>query len=161
MSYLLRRLLVTFLTSVCQYALFGVIFLVYIVCISWANIPWILIVSYTLIPILSAWICCFIIHRNNFRFDSQNMVSKASVYRLAARLLSVFCFLLIGYIVDRKHVLPIFISNLLNRFGEYAGIIESVLNNFFFYIIIAIFPLVYALVEYLFVSEKKDYSGGS
>lgn len=123
-DYSARRLLLAFLTSVCQYILFGPIFIIYIVFIHWPPIPWVLIVPELLIPILSACGCCFLMHRSNFHFDLRNMVSKASAYILAVRLLSVFCFLLIGYTASTNHVLRIF-------FGEYAGTFASFLSNFF------------------------------
>ncbi|WP_157593576.1 hypothetical protein [Sedimentibacter sp. B4] len=97
-------------------------------------------------------------NRNNFYFDSRNMATKASAYRLAVRLLSVFCFLLVGYNLDKKNVVPIFVSDLLNKSGEYAGTFESLLTNLFFYLLVAIFPTVFAFVEYLFVATKNDYS---
>ncbi len=158
MDYSVRRLLFSFLTSMCQYTLFGPIFYIYIVFIPWPRIEWVMLaVPYILIPPLSAFCCCFLMHRNNFHFDSLNMASKASAYRLAARLLSVFCFLLIGYTFD-KNGMPIFVSDLLNKFGEHGSAFESLLNNIIFYIVVAIFPIVYALVEYLFVASKINYS---
>ncbi len=161
MDYLARRLLLAFLTSVCQYTLFGPIFIIYMVFIPWPPIAWVLIVPYIVIPILSAFGCCFLMHRGNFHFDSRNMISKASAYRLAIRLLSVFCFLLIGFIVSKEQFVPIFVSDLLNNFGEHAGTFESLLTNPFFYILVAIFPIVFALVEYLFVAENSDYNADS
>lgn len=160
-DYLARRLLLAFLTSVCQYILFGPIFTIYMVFIPWPPIAWVLIVPYVVIPIFSAFCCCFLMHRGNFHFDSRNMVSKASAYRLAVRLLSVFCFLLLGYILDKKNIAPIFVSNLLNNLGEYASTFGSSLTNFSFYLLVAIFPTAYALVEYLFVITKNDYSADS
>jgi len=162
MDYLARRLLLVFLTSVCQFILFGAIFIIYMVSIPWPPILWVLIVvPYILIPILSVCGCCFLVHRSNFHFDSRNMVSKASAYRLAVRLLSVFCFLLIGYTASRKQVFPILVSDLLRKFGEYGDIYASSLTNFFFYLLVGIFPTVFALVEYLFVVTKNDYSADS
>jgi len=159
MDYSAKKLLLAFLTSVCQYILFGFIFIIYMIFIPWPPIAWVLIVPYIIIPILSAFCCCFLMHRGNFHFDSQNTVSKASVYKLTARLLSVFCFLLTGYIVSKKQFVPTFISNLLNNFGEHAGTFESLLTNLFFYLIVAIFPIAFALFEYLFVAAKRsDYS---
>lgn len=152
---LVRRLLLAFLTSACQYTLFGSIFIIYMVVIPWPPIEWMLIVPYLLIPMFSAFGCCFLMHRSYFRFDSRNMASKVSAYRLAARLLSTFCFLLIGYIVSTKHVMQISVSDWVNMFGEYASVLSSLLTNFFFYLIVAIFPIVFALVEYLFVTRKQ------
>lgn len=160
-DYFARRLLPAFLTSVCQYILFIPVFVICLFFIPWPPIQWILIVSQILIPILSAYGCCFLVHRNNFHFDSRNIVSKASAYRLTARLLSVFCFLLIGYTVSRKQRLPMFVFDLLDIFGEYTGTFASLLTNFFAYITVAIFPTVFALVEYLFVAIKSNYSTDS
>lgn len=161
-DYSAQRLFLAFLTSMCQYTLFGPIFYIYMVFIPWPRIQWVvLVVPYILIPTLSAFVCCFLMSRSNFRFDSRNMASKASAYRLAARLLSVFCFLLIGYTLDNKIVMPIFVSDLLNLFGEHGDAFESLLGNIIFYIVVAIFPIVYALVEYLFVASKSDYSTDS
>lgn len=162
MDYSARKLFLAFLTSMCQYILFGPIFYIYMVFIPWPRIEWVLLaVPYILIPLLSAFVCCFLMHRGNFHFDSRNMASKASAYRLAARLLSVFCFLFIGYIIDKNNGMPIFVSEFLRLFGEHGGAFESALNNFLVYIVIAIFPIVYALVEYLFVASKSDYSTDS
>lgn len=162
MDYLARRLLLAFFTAACQFILFGPIFIIYMVFIPWPPRLWFLFaVPYILIPMLSAFGCCFLINRSNFHFDSRNMVSKVSVYRLAVRLMSVFCILLIGYTLDKKNVVPIFVSNLLNKFGEYAGTFESLLTSIFFYIFVAIFPTVFALVEYLFVEAKSAYGADS
>ncbi len=161
--YSVRRLFLAFLTSMCQYILFGPIFYIYMVFIPWLRIGelGVLAVPYILIPLLSAFVCCFLMNRGDFHFDLRNMISKASAYRLAARLLSVFCFLLIGYIIDKNNGMPIVVSEFLRLFGEHGGAFESALNNFLVYIVIAIFPIVYALVEYLFVTSKSDYSTDS
>jgi len=150
-----------FLTSACQYIFFGPIFIIYMVFIPWPPIAWVLIVPYILIPILSAFAGCFLMQRNNFQYDSRNRVSKASAYRLAVRILSAFCFLLIGYTVSINHFLPTNISDFLNMFGEYAGTFESLLTNVFLYLVVAIFPITYAIVEYIFVTAKNDYKSKS
>ncbi|WMJ76518.1 MULTISPECIES: hypothetical protein [unclassified Sedimentibacter] len=163
MDYLVRRLFLAFFTSMCQNILFIPIFYIYLVFIPWTRIGWfLLVVPYFLIPILSAFCCCFLMHRGNFRFDSRNVASKASAYRLAARLLSVFCFLLIGYILDKNNGgVPIFVSDLLNKFGEHGSALRSLLHNFFLYMVSAIFTTVYAFAEYLFVTSKMEYSTDS
>lgn len=161
MNYLARRQFLAFLTSVCQFILFGLIFMLYIVFIPWPPKAWVLILPYIVIPILSAFCCCYSMNRSNFHFNPQNRMSKASVYRLAVRLLSVICFLLMGYIISKKQFVPIFVSNLLNIFGEHAGTLASILSNYFLYIIVAIFPTVFAFTEYLFVAVKNDYSAKS
>lgn len=161
MSYLNRRLLFAFLTSVCQYILFWVIFTAYMIYIPWAPIVWVLIVPYIIIPILSAYGCCYLVNRNNFHFDSLNMASKVSVYKLIVRFLPAFCFFLIGYILGKRQAVPIFISNLLSRLGNYGDIFASALTNPSIYLIVSIFPITFAIVEYIFVVHNRDYSAES
>lgn len=159
-DYIAQKLLPAFLTTACQYILFTPLFMIYTVYISWVPIQWILIVSYILFPILSAYGCCFLINRKNSHLYLKSTTSKASVYRLISRLLSVFCFLFIGYNASKGVLtIPTFISDFFNIFGEYAGSLESLLSNIFFYIFVAIFPITYALVEYLFVSVRIDNNG--
>jgi len=155
-GYSAQTLLLAFFTSICQCILFAPIFIVYIVFIPWPPIVWVWIASPILFSVLSAYGWCFLMHRNNFHFDKQNIVSKASVYRLAVRLLAGFCFLWVGYVADRKHGIPILVS-VIRNFGEHAhaSTFEFLLENFTFYLIVAIFPIVFALVEYLFVSVSN------
>lgn len=127
----------------------------YVVFIPWPPIKWVLFTVYILVPIFSAVGYCYFMNRSSFHFDSQNMVSKVSVYRLIVRLLSVLCFLLIGYYVNTNRVLQMFIFDSLSRFGEHGDNFASILCNFSFYLIVAIFPTVFALVEYLFVKERE------
>ena len=156
-NYPTRKLFCSFLSSAFQFILYGPVLVVLALFIPWPRKLWvILIVLYVLIPILSAFICCFLVHRKNFHFDSQNSASKVSVHRFSARMLSVLCFILIGYIFDKRNAVPMFISNLMDIFGEYSGTFESLLKNFLFYPIVAIFPITYAIVEFLFVSTKND-----
>ncbi len=156
-QYVLQKLCPAFLTTACQYILFTPIFVMYLFYILWVPIPWILIVSYILFPLISAYICCFLINRRNFHFNLKNKASKASVHRLISRMLSVICFLLIGYYAGKQVLLfPVFISDLFNIFGENAGTLESLLTNIFFYILVAIFPITYAFTEYLFVPARNE-----
>ena len=154
----LKRLFLTFLTSICLYVIFGTIFIIYVVYIPWPPILW--IVPYFLIPIISACGYCFFIHRSIFHFDKQNITSKASIYRLIIRFLSVFCFLLIGYIVYKNHTLPTFLFDILRKLGEYGDSVASIIGNFNFYFLNSTFPIVFAIVEYLFVATNS-YSADS
>lgn len=154
-GYSVQKLLLAFFTSICQCILFAPIFIVYVVFIPWPPIVWIWIASPFLFSVLSAYGLCFLMHRDNFHFNPQNIVSKSSVYRLSVRFLSVFCFLLIGYVADKKPGIPIYVSDILRNFGEHADTFESLLGIFTFYLFVAIFPIVFALVEYLFVSVSN------
>lgn len=153
-----RRFLLAFLTSACQFILFAPIFIIYMTFIPWPPIAWVLIVPYMVIPIFSAFSWCYLRYRFNFNLESRNKLSNASAYRLAIRLMSVFCLLLIGVIVSKNRFVPIFVSDFLNNFGEIGSTFKSLLINPFFYLIVAIFPIVFALVEYLFVAANIDYS---
>ena len=156
----LKRLLVTFLTSICLYVIFGTILIIYVAYIPWPPIPWVMIVTYCLIPIISAFGFCFFIHRSVFHFDRRNMTSKASICRLIIRFLTVFCFLLIGYAVYKNHGLPIFVLDMLRKLGEFGDIVAWIIPNFNFYLVNSIFPIVFAIVEYLFVATNT-YSADS
>lgn len=145
-----QKLLLVFLTSICQPILFGPIYIICLHLIPWPPIMWIVMTSYILIPTLSALSCCFLVHRSNFHFDSQNMVSKVSFCRLAVRLLSVFCFLFIGYILGENNIS----LNMIFGGNKLVNFILELITNFNYYVMIAIFPTVYALAEYLFVSTK-------
>jgi len=127
--------------------------------IPWPRKLWfVLIVCDILIPVLGGFVCCFLMNRNNFNFNSQNKSSKAPAYRLSVRLLAVFCFLLIGYILDKHDVMIIFNSDFLNFLGEHVDAIESLLSRIFFYIVVAVFSIAYAVTEYLFVASESNYS---
>lgn len=158
-----QRLLLVFLTSFCQSILYGIIVVMFMVFIPLPSIPWpptpwvigVVTVLEIIIPIVSALGFCFLMHRRNFKFDLRNKISKNSIYRLTVRFLSVFCFLLIGYVMSRRVVL-LNVFELLIKFGD-KGLLSSILTNPGTYRIVAIFPTAFAIVEYLFVPAKSDY----
>lgn len=154
------RLLRPFLTTVCQYVVFAFVFTAYLLYIPWPPVLWFLmLVPYFLIPILSAYGCCFLLNRGNFHFNARNSAPRASKGRLASRLLSVFCILLLGYKISMIRMMPDVVYKILGVFGENSHLVAMFISNFLLYLIIAIFPIVFALVEFLFVPDQNISTG--
>lgn len=153
-----------FLNSILQYFAFGCIFLgclsfIYYIFDFWlsdVNASSFVNVFYLLsffIPIASACGWCFFINRHNFFLRLEKSISKLPIYKLIIRLASIFCCLLAGYIVCTSdlHNKVLIFSEGLNR------VISLIVDNFLFYLIVAIFPTTFALVEYMFVKPNTDH----
>jgi len=161
-----RTLLHAFLSSVCQWIVFGIVYIALLFFTIWPPInvhmvaPWSVIVAVLefLLPVLCGIGGCFLVNRSVFRFNSRNLISKISVYRLLIRLIVAFCFLIVGYIGETKwRQNLISLPDLVNKFGGFSQNAADILTNFWFYILISLFPILYALFEYLFVAVKSDH----
>lgn len=141
-----------FFTSSIQYIICAPIVSMYMFLISRIiSVSLGLIMIYLVLPILSVLIAYWLLHlvnRSNFQSGTKDKDSKAVVYRLSARLVSTLGFPLIGVIMGIKGVIFTSIPSFI-IFGEVVGIIEPhLLTNIFFYLLVAIFPVAYALFEY-------------
>lgn len=101
------------------------------------------------IPVSLACILCLCMNRKHLGIDPGKLLAKEKLFRLGARLLFVACFLFVGYIVD--------INTQNMYFNGSEGMIETLevmMLDITYYILISLFPIAYALLEYLFVVEN-------
>lgn len=149
-----------FLSTVCQYILFKFVFSIYtqiyIISHSYTATVTVAVILYIIIPIISGVVCYMIMSIRRFKIQKRNVKSKASKQKFACRMLAITCFILIGYGLEILHVKnPEFAVRLL----EIAGINNNFVFDFVFrfstYILVAIFPISYALTEFLFSSGVR------
>lgn len=103
-----------------------------------------------IIPIILSLGYCFFKLRKNFHFRIKNIVTLNSILRLLVRFLAVFCFLFLGYLMEKKVVLP--------DFGEVLNILRTLVTNFGIYMIVAVLPTAFAIIEYVFVPYPNNQS---
>ena len=149
-----RFTILGFLSSMSQLLIFGILFILYSILIPWSfNL---LFVPYIVIPILSAYMLCRIINRKRFSFGSYKTNPKASACRLTGRFLAAAGFVTFGYIIEKTSYDPyVFFHDILKIHGEFGSIVTLVLSRMIYYVLVSIFAIVFALVEYLFVPTEK------
>ena len=152
-----------FLSTVCQYILFKFVFSIYtqiyIISHSYTTTVNDAVILYIIIPIISGVLCYIIISIRCFKIQKRTVKSKAYKQKFACRMLAIACFILIGYGLEILHVKnPEFSVRLL----EIAGINNNYVFDFVFrfstYILVAIFPISYALTEFLFSSGVRKHN---
>lgn len=155
----------TFLSTVWQYILFKIIFAlytqIYIISHSYTTTVRDATILYIVIPVFSGIVCCRIMGRRHFKIQKSNVKSKASRQRFAYRMLAVTCFILIGYGLEKIHVEnPEFAVQLLETIGLNNSFVFEFIFRFPTYILVAIFPISYALTEFLFspVIQEQNLS---
>lgn len=152
-NYLLRILSRAFLSSTCQFIFFKVILTIYLIWLPWPPVWWSVLVAEFLLPLIGGYVCCHIMHWKHFRFSLRNAHPKRSIYRLVGRVSAVLFYLVIGIAMEvLRSANPELPINFLLKLGISSDIVFTVLFNFFSYFITAIFPITYAIVEFLFVS---------
>ena len=122
---------------------FGLLFVLYITLISLLDITWDITTIHFAVPIFLAFFTCFIFNYKSFRFKRKIFSDKISLRRFLLRLITSALFLIAGYIISE-----------CNTYG--GNVILSSLCNFFLYIIIVVFLLVFSALEYLFVPAQKN-----
>lgn len=158
-----KRFLRYFCGSIGQCVVFSVLFFAMLLCVirillaSTAEITgWLLMGLYICIPAVCAYGYCFLTHRKSFHFRLLRPQPKGRAFRLAVRFLAVLVFLLCVYIIDIYHIK--FDLGWFHIFGSYGSMLVSAVTYTLFYLFIVIFPVTYALLEYLCVEdiEKEE-----
>lgn len=130
---------------------FGLLFLGYLALVSLLvslfDIEWDIDMVHFVLPILLPFGVCFLLNQKTFRFNRKHLSDKLSIRRLLVRLIAVAVVLIAGYIICK-----------LIKYG--GNVILRALCNYFFYIIIAIFLLVFSVIECLFVPSCSNLPGG-
>lgn len=150
-----------FLSTVWQYIFFKIIFGIYtqayIISHSYTITVWNACILYIVIPLIGGYICCRIINRRNFKFQKGNIRAALPIKRLAVRMLAVTCFVISGYALEKMRAanpeLPV---DLLVKIGLNNDFIFEFIFRFSPYILTAIFPVSYAVVEWLFKPIVKN-----
>ncbi len=159
MRYLHKSEPKVILSSAIQFIVFKIILVLYIMYIPWPQTWWSVIAAELITPILSGYLWCRVVHWDAFRFNKKNIRERYSVYRFIKRISCVCCFLAIGAMLEiLRSNYPGLPSSLLLRLGISTDFAAAFLFNFFLYVIAAVFPMIYAVTEYLFVSPCKDSS---
>lgn len=141
-----------FISSLGQCFIFGIVFIMciyFLSHISTFNPNAVFIYVEIFSPALLAILYCYVVNRKNFHYNTKNIFSKSSILRLIVRVMSVVLFLFLGYYLDAIYQ-PMAELNLQGTNGQD---IAFIIRNFSAYLIIATFPFIYAITEYLFVES--------
>ncbi len=141
-------------STVCQYLFFKVIFAgylqIYIVSHSYRATVWSAVILYFAIPVLGGCGYCWLRNRRTFGFRPGQMREPLAVQRLSVRVLTVACFLVCGYVLERMRAgdpeLPV-------RWFAATGLSDDFVFHLVFsfplYLVTALFPVSYAVAEWL------------
>lgn len=141
-------------STVCQYLFFKVIFAgylqIYIVSHSYRATVWSAVILYFAIPVLGGCGYCWLRNRRTFGFRPGQMRGPLAVQRLSVRVLTVACFLVCGYVLERMRAgdpeLPV-------RWFAATGLSDDFVFHLVFsfplYLVTALFPGSYAVAEWL------------
>ena len=145
-----------FFSTVWQCILFGLAFAIYTQIYNISHAYTITArdaaILYVAVPVISGVVCCKLMSRSGFKIQKRNAKSKAYKNRFAGRIFAVICFILIGYGLEKIRV-----ENLefVVKLFELSGLNNSFAFDFIFrfstYVLVAIFPISYAVAEYSFV----------
>lgn len=150
-----------FFSTVWQCILFGLAFAIYTQIYNISHAYTITArdaaILYVAVPVISGVVWYRLMSRSGFKVQKRNEKSKAHKNRVAGRLVAVSCFILIGYGLEKIRV-----ENLefVVRLFELSGMNNSFAFEFIFrfstYILVAIFPISYAVAEYLFAPAVQE-----
>lgn len=145
-----------FFTSISQFVVFGAI---YSICLVFNFLPPSIFTLFEiLLPILGGITSCFLVNRKNCDFKFKSIFSIDSMGRLVIRLLAVITVLIICYIASNEKKYEIFLcGEWRENTNNLRMMFEAVLCNFCFYLLVTIYPVLYALVECLFVTNECTY----
>ncbi len=155
LNYMFRNLVYAFLSSILQSFIFATFYIIYIYYSPLTQFFWGRLFNYFAVPSLMGvlfWVFAKGL-KNHFRVKLQKL--KRSKVKLFVRILAVLCFILIGLWLGKNQVAPTIAMNWLNKFGEAGEFYSSSLTNFSIYLIVSIFPIVYASMDYLFVADTN------
>ena len=129
---------------------------IYSITHSYMTTVWNAIMMYMVIPLIGGFVCCVIANRKNFEFQRGAIKEKPSKQRLTVRMLVVICFIVIGFVLEmirvtNRETVSIFVELSLNN-----TVIFEFLFGFSMCIISAIFPITYAVVEWMFCPVVRD-----
>ena len=139
-----------FLSTVLQYIAYGVLLVLVLILFTQFSMVRGDIVNYIYIimPIIFAVSLCVVINKQRISFDNQKLFSRPSLYRLAIRFVAVFCFILCGVCAE------LLTQNRMHyNSGDIMNLITYLLESTVFYVLVAIFPLAYAVIEYFCVES--------
>lgn len=137
------KIISNFFSSILICVVFGFLYIPFILLIPWPATIWGMILFQAVIPLIAAFIACFVVNHKTFHFKNPDM--KRSARRLFVRVFVIICILIAGYFLSAMHP---------NTYGEIRGMIISILFNYFFYFITAAFLAVFSISEYFFVDVK-------
>lgn len=154
-NYMFRNLVYAFLSSILQCFIFATFYIIYIYYSPLTQFFLGRLFNYFAVPSLSGFLFWVFTKgiKNHFRVKFKKI--KRSKVKLFVRILAVLCFIIIGLWLGKNQATPTIIMNCLNKFGEVGEFYSSSLTNFSIYLIVSIFPIVYALMDNLFVADTN------
>lgn len=155
LNYKFRNLVYAFLSSILQCFIFATFYIIYIYYSPLTQFLWGRIFNYLAVPTLMAFLFLAIVKGQKIKLRVQLQKLKLPKIILFVRILAVICFIIIGLWLGKNQKSPTFALIWLNKFGEIGEVYSSLLTNFSIYIIVGIFPIVYAIGEYLFVADTE------
>lgn len=160
MSKQKNSLVKAFLTTACQYIVFGVAFVIVLKWLSeymesaTVNVEWIYMLLLFTAPVLGGWFYRLLRNRGRLYFCMDSIKDKASIGRLVVRLTCVCLFVFLGIIFVSNHELQLSISHFLYQFGKVGYAIADTLSNTNLLFLIGLFPATDAIVEWMFATNK-------
>lgn len=142
------------LNTVYQYILYGIMLFIFLLCVMFAiernvdfgtskMLAWIVNGIIYILPIIAAWMYWIGVNKGKVCFSFKNLFIKESVWRLVLRFLVIFCFVLIGIIID------LVTRGTYYNFGGF-----NILTQSPYYFWVAVFPASYAIFESILTASK-------
>ena len=156
LNYLFCNLVYAFLLSILQCFIFATFYIVYIYYSPLTQFFLGRLFNYLAVPSLMVFLFWVFANglKNHLGFKLQKI--KWSKVKLIVRILAVLCFVIIGIWLGKNQAAPTIAMNWLNQFGEVGEFYSSLLTNFSIYLVVSIFPIVYASMDYLYVRTKVE-----
>lgn len=143
-------------SSILQYLIFAFFYIMYVYYSPLTQFHLGRIFNYFAIPTLTAFFLLALVKGRKNHFSVRLEKTRLSKVKLLVRILVVLTFVIIGFWLGKSQIIPDVIMNWLNKFGEIGEFYSSLLTNFSIYLVVGIFPVVYAVGEYRVISYKNE-----
>lgn len=143
-----KKNILSYFTSIIQLLAFSIFMIIYMVIISSLTSASVLIIPLFILPFLGSIVSYKLVRNNRLRSNVKISILKSNQTKLVYRMIAISTVLLIGYVFSKNQRVPLPLLDLLNNFGVIGEILSYQLTNIFFYLLAAMYPLTYAIIEY-------------
>lgn len=155
-NYLNQEYGFAIISTALQYLIFATLYIGYVFYSPLTHFLWGRSFNYFAIPTLTAFLFLTLVKRRKNYTRTRTKKTRRSKIKLFVRILVTLAFVIMGFWLSKNHIIPDVILIWLNKFGEIGAFYSSLLTNFFMYLIVGIFPIIYAVGEYQFISDKNE-----
>lgn len=144
------------ISTALQYLIFATLYIGYVFYSPLTHFLWGRIFNYFAIPTLTAFLILTLVKRRKNYTRARTKKTRLSKIKLFVRILVTLAFVIIGFWLSKNQIIPDVILNWLNKFGEIGAFYSSLLTNLSMYLVVGIFPIIYAVGEYQFISDNNE-----